>query len=93
MTIPLYKNLSVTVLKALNLLGGSASIKDIERASADLLNLSTEERNIIHKGKQTKLQNRIAWARYSLKIKGYIKNSNKNTYSFTEKGKVYANTL
>lgn len=93
MTIPLYKNLSTTVLQALNLLGGSASIKDIERISADLLNLTTEERNIIHKGKQTKLHNRISWARYSLKVKGYIENSDKNSYVLTEKGKKYLSTL
>lgn len=89
MTIPLYKNLSITVLKALTILGGTASIKEIERVSADLLKLTNEEKTAIHKGNQTKLHNRIAWARYSLKIKEYIENTSKNTYTLTEKGKEY----
>ncbi|MCF7843355.1 winged helix-turn-helix domain-containing protein [Candidatus Gracilibacteria bacterium] len=87
MTIPLYKNLTTTVLRALKILGGSASIKDIERVSAELLNLTEEDRNIIHKGKQTKLHNRLTWARYYLKMKGYIENSDKSNYVLTEKGK------
>lgn len=88
MSLPLYKNLPTTVLRALAALGGSASIKDIERVSADLLALTEEERTAIHKGKQTKLHNRVAWARYYLKMKGYIENSDKNNYVLTEKGKV-----
>lgn len=87
MPIPLYKNLSTTVLQALKNLGGSASIKGIERVSADLLNLTEEERTVIHKGNQTKLHNRLTWARYSLKIKGYIENIDKNNYTLTEKGR------
>ena len=87
MSIPLYKNLSTTVLQALKNLGGSASIKNIESTSADLLNLTEEERTVIHKGNQTKLHNRLTWARYSLKIKGYIENIDKNNYTLTEKGK------
>ena len=86
MSLPLYKNLSMTVLRALHTLGGSASISDIERASADLLNLTQEERAVIHKGKQTKLHNRLAWTRYYLKMKGYIENIDKNNYMLTEKG-------
>ena len=87
MSLPLYKNLSITVLRALNVLGGSASIKDIESTSADLLNLTEEEKTLIHKGNQTKLHNRLTWARYSLKMKGYIENIDKNNYTLTEKGK------
>lgn len=87
MSIPLYKNLSTTVLQALKNLGGSASIKNIESTSADLLNLTEEERTVIHKGNQTKLHSRLTWARYSLKIKGYIENIDKNNYTLTEKGK------
>ena len=87
MSIPLYKNLSTTVLQALKNLGGSASIKNIECTSADLLNLTEEERTVIHKGNQTKLHSRLTWARYSLKIKGYIENIDKNNYTLTEKGR------
>ncbi len=86
MSLPLYKNLSITVLKALNSLGGKASTRDIEEVVAAMLALTPEEISAVHKGKQTKLHNRVAWSRYYLKTKGYIDSTERGIYTLTEKG-------
>ena len=75
MSLPLYKNLHGVILKALRSLGGEASVKDLEGAVANMLDLSSEERKKIHRGRQTKLSNRIAWSRYYLKLNGFLENS------------------
>jgi restriction system protein len=94
MTLPLYKNLSKVILKILRTAEGvPISTKDIEKKVADILKLTEEERFAIHKGKQTKVHNRVVWACYSLKLKGYAENSGKGMYVITKKGSVYSASL
>ena len=82
----LYKELS-KISKAHILLTHIELDKNDPGNSVVELNLTEEEKNVIHKGKQTKLHNRLAWTRYYLKMKGYIENSDKSNYVLTEKGK------
>ncbi len=89
MTLPLYINLSKVVLKTIVASPEAISTKEIEKKVADALKLSPEERTAIHKGKQTKLHNRVVWACYSLKIKGYAENEGKGVYVATDKGRAY----
>lgn len=94
MTLPLYKNLSKVVLKVLRSAEDTPiSTKDIEKKVADILKLTEEERSVIHRGKQTKLHNRVVWACFSLKLKSYAENKGKGMYVITQKGKIYSNSL
>lgn len=87
MSLPLYKNLHGIIIKVLRNLGGEATVKDVERAVADTLDLSAEDRKKIHRGQQTKLSNRIAWSRYYLKLNGFLENSKRGICVLSEKGK------
>jgi len=67
-------------------LGGSASISEQEDTVAALLNLTDKEISEIHRGTQTKLSYRLAWARTYLKAFGLLENSSRGVWSLTSKG-------
>ncbi len=75
------------LLVAMNNLGGSSSVSEMENEVAKILNLSDEQINEIHKGSRTKLSYRLAWARTYLKKYGVIDNSERGVWALTEKGK------
>lgn len=81
-----YDDLFEPCLKALQILGGSGSVSEIEDTVIDILDLSEEKINDIHKGSTTKLSYRLAWARNYLKKYGYIKNSERGIWSLTIEG-------
>ena len=87
MTLPLFKNIYGTVLVALRRLGGTASVKDVENEVAKILNLSAEDRKKMHRDNQTKLSERVAWARYYLKRKGFLESSKRGISVLSEKGR------
>ncbi|MFA5022748.1 MAG: winged helix-turn-helix domain-containing protein [Candidatus Paceibacterota bacterium] len=87
MALPLFKNIYGTVLIALRDLGGTASVKDVENKVAEILNLPEEDRKKMHRDNQTKLSERVAWARYYLKRKGFLESSKRGTSVLSEKGK------
>jgi restriction endonuclease Mrr len=91
MPIPPYKKLHPYVLKALKELGGEAPVKDVERVVADMLNLTPEERQEIHKDKLTKLSYRVAWSRFYLKKKGLLESAKRGVSVLSEKGKEISN--
>lgn len=93
MALPLYKNLSRVVLKTIVASPQAISTKEIEKKVGDALKLTPAERTAIHKGKQTKVHNRVVWACYSLKLKGYAENEGKGMYVATEKGKLYSSGI
>lgn len=76
-----YDDLFNPLLEAIQKLGGSASISEIEDEVTTILNLSEEEVNDIHKGSSTKLSYRLAWARYYLKKYGLIENSTRGIWA------------
>ena len=61
MPIPTYDELMNPTLRALEQLGGSGSVQEIEDAVANLLNLSERDASQIHRGNRTKLGYRLAW--------------------------------
>lgn len=87
MTLPLFKNMYRITLEAVRELGGVASIDDVERVVADKLNLSIEDRKKLHRENQTKLSERVAWARLYLKKEGFLASSKKGACVLSEKGK------
>lgn len=92
MPIPPYEKLHKYVLKAVNQLGGSAPVREVERIVADMLLLTSEEREEIHKGSQTKLTYRVAWSRFYLKKQGLLESAKRGVSVLSEKGKAYIAT-
>lgn len=82
-----YDDLFNPTLKALKKLGGSGAVNEIEEEVAQLLNLSEEATNEIHRESTTKLTYRLAWARNYLKRYGLIENSSRGIWALTEEGK------
>jgi len=75
------------LIQALNNLGGSASIEELENEVSKILKLTDDQVNEIHKGSRTKLSYRLAWARTYLKKYGLIDNSARGVWTLTEMGK------
>lgn len=86
MAIPTYDDLFQPLLDALHRLGGSASISEIDDEVAELLKLSEEEINEIHRGNITKLSYRLAWSRNYLKNYGLLENSERGVWRLTRTG-------
>jgi restriction system protein len=86
MAVPKYDDLFNPTLKALHKLGGSGRNEEIEQKIAEILNLSDDDVNDIHRGNTTKLSYRAAWARNYLKRYGLIDNSERGVWSLTPKG-------
>jgi restriction system protein len=82
-----YDDLFNPTLKALQNLGGSGSVREIEEQVSDILKLSEDEINDIHRESTTKLTYRLAWARNYLKRYGLLENSSRGVWALTEKGK------
>jgi len=87
MPIPTYDNLFNPLLKALHQLGGSASNSEMEEKVTEVLNLTGEEINEIHKGSRTKLSYNLAWARTYLKLYGLLERSARGVWALTSKGR------
>lgn len=81
-----YDDLFNPVLKALNLLGGSGSVQEIEDIVVEELKLTEDEINDIHKGTTTKLNYRLSWARNYLKNYGLLINSERGIWALTSRG-------
>lgn len=86
MGIPTYDELFNPLLKALQTLGGSASIPEQEEEIAKLLKLTDKEITEIHRGNRTKLSYRLAWARNYLKRYGILENSKRGVWSLNSEG-------
>ncbi len=82
-----YDELFNPVLQALHLLGGSGTNDEIEEKLVDVLSLSNEEIEDIHRGNTTKLSYRSAWARNYLKRLGLIENSARAVWVLTPEGR------
>ena len=87
MSIPSYKKLCNPIIQALHERGGSAPVRELEKAVADMLHLSKAERNEKRADGKTRLGYRIAWARYYLKRQGILARVKPGTCSLSEKGK------
>ena len=87
MPIPTFDNLFNPLLKALQNLGGTGSNSETEKEVARILNLTEEEVNEIHRGRRTKLNYNIAWARTYLKLYGLIQNSTRGVWVLASKAK------
>lgn len=88
LTPPRVPELFVPVLKALESLGGSASINEIDDRVAALMGVSDEARSALHNdGPRTKFSYRNAWARSWLKNARFLQNSDRGVWSLTSEGR------
>jgi len=82
-----YDELFNPVLQALHLLGGSGTNEEIEEKLIEVLQLSDDAVEEIHRGNTTKLSYRAAWAKNYLKRLGLIENSSRAVWVLTPTGR------
>ena len=64
------------------------AISDVVKTISDEFDLTEDERNeILPSGKQTRIANRVHWAKSYLKQAGLVKNTRRGYYKITEQGK------
>lgn len=81
-----YDDLFNPLIEALHKLGGSGSISEMENEVSEIMDLSDEAINEIHRESRTKLQYRLAWSRNYLKKYGLLENSKRGIWALTDKG-------
>lgn len=84
-----YDDLMNPVIQALKILGGSGTIEEINNKVAEIVNIPSEQFEILHnpeKGGMTEIEYRLMWTRTYLKMYGIIENSTRGVWSLTEKG-------
>lgn len=84
--VPSYDKLMIPVLNALNTLGGSGTIEEINEKVYEVENFSEEILQVPHKedGSQSEVDYRLAWARTYLKKFGLLENSARGVWNLTE---------
>lgn len=86
--VPAFGEFFAPVLRAVEALGGSASIDEIDDQTAALMKVSEAVRAIAHVGgPRTKFDYRCAWARSWLKNAGYVENSERGVWALTAAGR------
>ena len=81
-----YHQLLLPTMRALQMLGGSANIEELNTRLVEILHLPDEMLDVLHKeeGTQTEIEYRSAWARTYLKKYGLLENSSRGVWSFSE---------
>lgn len=84
--VPTYDKLLIPSLKALQALGGSGTIEEINEKVYEIANLDEETLNIPHKedGVQSEVDYRLAWARTYLRKYGLIENSARGIWALVD---------
>jgi restriction system protein len=81
--MPTHLDLMNPLLQAMNELGGSGTIKEIDSTVEEILDLPDETLNTVHnaeRGSQTEIQYRLAWARNYFKHYGLLENSSRGVW-------------
>jgi restriction system protein len=86
MSVPKYDEMFNALLQALNDLGGSASISEMEKRVSSILILSDSQLAENHKGYTTKFRYRLSWTRNYLKRYGLLEKSSRGIWLLTAKG-------
>lgn len=86
--LPSRQDLLWPTLKALESIGGSASIQELSPRVATYMELQDEILDVLHKdGPQTEVEYEAAWARSILKKVGAIDNTARGVWNITDKGR------
>ncbi|MHB8638059.1 MAG: restriction endonuclease [Fimbriimonadaceae bacterium] len=87
-SVPSYDAMLEPSVKALDALGGSGSIQEINAKVAEILELSDDVREVQHGSTSvSEVDYRLAWSRTYLKKFGLLDNSSRGVWSLTAKGK------
>lgn len=79
--LPKAKEMTPVLLEALQDLGGTATVRELEDAVAKKLQLTTEQLAIIHDRSRSEYQYRLAWTRSYAKKAGLIVSTQRNHWS------------
>lgn len=79
--LPKYQDLISPLLQVLSAAGKPLSNEEIELAVIAEMNISHDLVSVIHSGKRTELQYRLAWARTKAKTSGLITSPKRETWS------------
>jgi len=81
-----YDKMILPTIEALQLLGGSANIDELDSKAMDIMKLPEKMRDVLHneEGTRSEVSYRLAWARTYLKKYGLIENSARGVWAFTE---------
>ena len=83
--LPKYQELILPLLKVLTRAGKPISNAEIESAIIQELQIPVSLSSIIHSGKRTELQYRLAWARTKAKSSGSIISPKRETWAIKNK--------
>ncbi len=86
--MPSFEELMWATLGALESLGGSASIRELDDSVSTNLGLTDDILDVLHgDGPQTEFANRCGWARTRLRSIGAVENSARGVWTVTESGR------
>lgn len=86
--VPTFKELMNPALNSLNVLGGSATVRDLLQQVIQNLGLPEEVTEVLHSGgPMTELDYRLHWTRTYLKHAELINNSSRGVWSLTDSGR------
>jgi restriction system protein len=89
--IPTFDTFMNPVIQALKSLGGSGTIEEIGSKVAEIVGLSDEQLEALHKpeqgGGQSEVEYRLAWTRTYLKKYGLLENSSRGVWALTRQGR------
>ena len=89
--IPTLDTFMNPVIQALKSLGGSGTIEEIDNKVTEIVSLSDEQLEVLHKpekgGGQSEVEYRLAWTRTYLKKYGVLENSSRGVWALTSKGR------
>lgn len=84
--VPSFDTMFKPVLRALNTLGNTANLDELDTKAIEYMNLSPDVQELPHgvQGNRTEIEYRLAWARTYLKKYGLIENPERGIWSFTD---------
>lgn len=92
--IPTYETLMNPTIKALNELGGSATIEELDNKAIEIAGVSDEQLGVLHnpeRGGTSEVEYRLAWTRTYLKKYGILENSSRGVWALTREGRQVEN--
>jgi restriction system protein len=83
--LPKYQDLIAPMIRVLKAAGRPLSNSEIEAGVIAALGIPTHLSSVIHKGKRTELQYRLAWARTKAKSSGLMESPARETWASTNR--------
>ena len=88
--VPTFDQMMNPLIQALKNLGGSGTIEEIDNQVSEILDLTDEQLEVLHKpdtSSQTEIEYRLAWTRTYLKKYGILENSARGIWALTTEGR------